>query len=143
MSDDYWPSPAHRDVALELQRLSQRRKTTQPGMRLETSAFAILWILADEQPRTLRQLTERLDLEQSTVNRQVNAAIKNGYLERFEVPDCASKLIRPTALGRREFEHDGELRGQRLTAVLDDLAPGRIADLAHQLRALNDAFDRA
>ncbi|HEY5852580.1 MAG TPA: MarR family winged helix-turn-helix transcriptional regulator [Aldersonia sp.] len=144
MADDYWPwpSPEHRNVVTELWRISQRRKMTHPGVRLDASAFAILLILSDGRPRTLRELTEDLDLEQSTVNRQVNAAIKHGYLERVGVPDCASKLIRPTEHGRREYEHDGALRAQRLTAVLDEISPGTLEGLVRELRAFNDAYDR-
>ncbi len=106
-----------------------------PSVGLEKSAFAILWVLSDGRPRTLRQLTEELELEQSTVNRQVNAAIKHGYLERFEVEDSLSKLIRPTDAGREAFRRDGLLRAERLEQVFADLAPGSPEALLHELRA--------
>ncbi|TYQ11445.1 UNVERIFIED_ORG: DNA-binding MarR family transcriptional regulator [Gordonia westfalica J30] len=144
MSEDHapWQSPVHRDLAAELLRMSRRRSLVHPSVGLEKSAFAILWVLSDGRPRTLRELTEELELEQSTVNRQVNAAIKHGYLERFEVEDSLSKLIRPTELGREAFKRDGLLRARRLEQVFADLAPGSPEALLHELRAFNDAYER-
>ncbi|MFT4393591.1 MarR family winged helix-turn-helix transcriptional regulator [Gordonia lacunae] len=144
MSEDHapWQSPVHRDLAQELLRMSRRRSLVHPGVGLERSAFAILWILSDGRPRTLRELTADLQLEQSTVNRQVNAAIKHGYVERFEVEDSLSKLIRPTEAGREAFRRDGLLRAQRLEQVFADLAPGSPQALLHELRAFNDAYER-
>lgn len=138
----FWESDVFRDLAEELLRMSRRRTNVFPGARLETSAFGILWTLSDGRDRTLRELSEELDLEQSTVNRQVNAAIKHGYLERFEVTGQLSRLIRPTALGIEAFEHDGMLRAERLVRVFSDLTPGAPDALLHELRSFNDAYDR-
>ncbi|MFW0787660.1 MarR family winged helix-turn-helix transcriptional regulator [Gordonia sp. CPCC 206044] len=140
--ETFWESPVFRDLAEELLRMSRRRTNIFTGARLENSAFSILWTLSDGRPRTLRELSDELDLEQSTVNRQVNAAIKHGYLERFEVPGQLSRLIRPTAEGSEAFEHDGMLRAQRLIRVFSDLAPGTPESLLHELRAFNDAYER-
>ncbi|MCG7632796.1 MULTISPECIES: MarR family winged helix-turn-helix transcriptional regulator [Gordonia] len=144
MSEDHapWQSPVHRDLAQELLRMSRRRSLVHPGVGLERSAFAILWVLSDGRPRTLRELTADLQLEQSTVNRQVNAAIKHGYVERFEVEDSLSKMIRPTESGRAAFRRDGLLRAERLEQVFADLAPGSPQALLDELRAFNDAYER-
>ncbi|NDZ97485.1 MarR family transcriptional regulator [Streptomyces sp. SID6673] len=139
----FWPSPVYRDLAEELLRMGRRKTNVVPGTQLEASAFAILWVLSDGRPRTLRELSEELDLEQSTVNRQVNAAIKHGYLERFEVEGQISRLIRPTAAGLDAFEHDGMRRADRLIRVFADLAPGSPDTLLHELRAFNDAYERS
>lgn len=138
-----WPSPMFRDLTDELQRLSRRKSKEYDGSILEASAFAILWILYDGAPRTLRDLTEELGLEQSTVNRQVNAAIRQGYLQRYEVVGSVSKMLRPTDKGREAFAHDGRLRAERLERVFDDLAPGTPEALLHELRAFNQAYERA
>ncbi len=140
--ESVWESPVYQELAEELLRNSRRRTNVTPGAILETSAFAILWVLSDGTPRTLRELSEGLGLEQSTVNRQVNAAIKHGYLERFAVEGQLSRRIRPTAEGVEAFEHDGRLRAQRLNRVFSDLAPGTPEALLHELRAFNDAYDR-
>lgn len=143
-SDEYapWPSPLYRDLAEEFLRMARRRSHVDPDSILEVSAFSLLWILSDGRPRTLRQLTDAMQLEQSTVNRQVNAAIKHGYLERFDVAGSISKQVRPTRAGLDAFEHDGLLRARRLERVLSDMGPGSPAALFRQLHAFNNAYDR-
>lgn len=142
--DEYapWPSPLYRDLADEFLRMARRRSHVDPDSILEVSAFNLLWILSDGRPRTLRELTDAMQLEQSTVNRQVNAAIKHGYLERFDVEGAISRQVRPTKLGREAFEHDGLLRARRLERVLSDMGPGSPEALFRELHAFNDAYDR-
>ena len=117
--------------------MTRRRSHVDPDSILEVSAFNLLWILSDGKPRTLRQLTDAMQLEQSTVNRQVNAAIKHGHLERFDVAGSISKQVRPTRAGLDAFEHDGLLRARRLERVLSDMGPGSPEALFRQLHALS------
>lgn len=131
------------ELADELMRLSQRRTTTYPGSVLDTSAFRILWLLSEGRPRTLKELSEELQLEQSTVNRQVNAAIKHGLVERAENADAAGWLHRPTDAGRAAYQHDGQLRADVYSAVIDELGQPRVDRLVEELREFNDALDRA
>ncbi|MGO3326170.1 MarR family winged helix-turn-helix transcriptional regulator [Gordonia sp. (in: high G+C Gram-positive bacteria)] len=140
--DQVLSSSLYRGLVDELLRMRRRRNHVDDGAILETSAFAILWLFGDSRPRTLRELSDELCLEQSTVNRQVNTAIKQGYIERFEVPGQVSRLHRPTDAGRAAFEHDGLRRARRLEAVFADLAPGTPEGLLRELKAYNDAFDR-
>lgn len=135
-----WPSALHGELADELQKV-MRRKPTIHDAQLETSAFAILWTLSDGNPRTLREIADELDLEQSTVNRQVNAAIRNGYLERFEVDGSISRLIRPTERGMAAFEHDGLQRAERMNAVFAELPHRTIDALVWSLREFNQAYE--
>ncbi len=141
MNESVWASDTYRDLAEQLLRMSRRKSLGVANARLEASAFAILWILADGRPRTLRELTDELGLDQSTVNRQVNAAIKHGYLERFEVDGRISKLIRPTDAGREAFEADGLARARRLERVFESMHQGTPEQLLAELRSYNDAFD--
>lgn len=125
----------------QLLRMQRRRRHVYDGVVLENSAFRVLWVLDDGEPRTLRQLAVDLDLEQSTVNRQVNAAIAAGWVERYEVDGSASRLVRPTAAGVEAYRHDGQIRAATIRAALDELGPERAASLIDGLRALNDAWD--
>ena len=127
----------------ELLRLQRRRTSVYEGVVLDNSAFRLLWLLSDGAPRTLRQLAECLDLEQSTVNRQVNAALSAGYLERFAVPGSAGKLLRPSAAGEEAFEHDGRIRAELISRALTELGATRAERLIEDLRVFNDAWDRA
>ncbi|MFT4042971.1 MAG: MarR family transcriptional regulator [Gordonia sp. (in: high G+C Gram-positive bacteria)] len=135
--------PLHRDLVDEILRITRRRLITHPDAILENSAFNLLWILSDGTPRTLRQLADATHLEQSTVNRQVNAAIKHGYLERFVMQGAVSGLIRPTDKGRSVLEHDALLCVRRLESALSDMAGGTPEVLLAQLHAFNEAYDRA
>ena len=132
-----------RQLGDELMRLSRRRAQTYPGSELDTSAFRLLWLLTEGPSRTLRELADELQLDQSTVNRQVNAAIKHGLVERYAVPGSPSRLLRPTAAGRAAYVHDAALRAEVYQAVLDELGADRSGALVAELRELNDGLDRA
>lgn len=125
----------------QLTRLASRRVLVPEGSRLDASAFRILRLLVEE-PRTLRELSDLLHLEQSTVNRQVNAAGRHGLLEGYAVPGEASRRHRPTAAGREAFAHDARLRAAAFTAALHELGPATSRRLADDLVAFNDALDR-
>lgn len=129
------------ELSRELQRVQQRRGTVYPGARLENSAFRILWVLADGVPRTFRQLAEALDVGQSTMNRQVNAAIRAGFLERFEPVGRGSWLVRPTRLGMEAFEHDDGVRTAVFGLAIAHLSEARARSLVAVLREFNDAWD--
>ncbi|MCF8587697.1 MarR family winged helix-turn-helix transcriptional regulator [Gordonia liuliyuniae] len=140
--DPVLSSPLYRGLVDELLRLRRRRNTVDEGAVLDVSAFSILWLFDDGRARTLRDLAAELCLEQSTVNRQVNTAVKHGYIERFEVPGQVSRLYRPTDAGRAAYLHDGLRRARRLEVIFADLAPGTPEGLLKELKAYNDASDR-
>lgn len=133
---------SHRAIADEFLRITKRKLASPAGSILEDSAFRLLWLLNDGEPRTLRQISDELELEQSTVNRQVNAAINHGYVERFEVTGSASRPVRPTAAGESAFQHDAGLRVQVLSRVLAEIGPEHASALHTELQAFNDAYDR-
>jgi DNA-binding MarR family transcriptional regulator len=130
------------DLADELLRFGRRRHTTVEGTQLDTSAFKLLWVLSDERPRTLRELADELGLELSTINRQVNAAVRGGLLERFSLPGSASKPVRRTAEGRRLYEHDSAVHADLLRSVLAEMGAAPARELIRGLRAFNDAYER-
>ena len=132
-----------RELGDELMRLTRRRTQHYPGSQLDTSAFRLLWLLTEGPPRTLRELSDELQLDQSTVNRQVNAAIKHGLVERYAVPDSPSRPLRPTEVGRAAYVHDAALRAEVYHQVLDELGATRSEALVSELRELNDGLDRA
>ena len=132
-----------RELGDELMRLSRRRAQTYPGSELDTSAFRLLWLLTEGPPRTLRELADELQLDPSTVTRQVSAAISHGLVERYAVAESPSRLLRPTESGRAAYVHDAALRAQVYDAVLDELGSERARALVAELRELNDGLDRA
>jgi DNA-binding MarR family transcriptional regulator len=129
-----------RALGAEVMRLTRRRATSYPGSVLEDSAFRILLVLVEEGPRSLRELADELQLEQSTISRQVSAAVTHGLVERY---GGSPRLVRATRAGREAYLHDGRLRGEVWSRAVAELGPDRGADLVASLHELNEALDRA
>lgn len=132
-----------RSLSDELIRIGRRRATEHPSMQLDASAFKILWLVVESGPQTLRALSDQLQLEQSTINRQVHAAIDRGLAERYADQGCPGLLVRATPAGEAAYRHDARLRADGLRSVLEAIGEKRAARLAADLAALNDAIDRA
>jgi|SRR6478752_978603 len=130
------------DLGNELMRVGRRRHANVEGTELDMSAFKLLWVLSDGEPRTLREIADELDLELSTINRQVNAAVRAGLLERFSVPDSPSRPVRTTAEGRRLYEHDSAIHADLYRSVLAEMGADAARELTSGLRAFNDAYER-
>lgn len=130
-----------RALGAELLRVSRLRAASYPGSQLENSAFRILWLLVERGPLTQRELSAELQLDRSTVTRQVAAALERGLLERDESPGRGGRPLHPTEAGREAYRHDGQLRAARLSAALDTLGPGRAERMVADLGAFNDALD--
>ena len=98
------PSSRDRALASLLYRLDLHRRLAEHRSPLGTADGRLLWLLSTRGPRTLREISDALGLEQSTVNRQVNAAIDAGLLRRFAEAGRPARLIEPTAEGVGAFE---------------------------------------
>lgn len=132
-----------RSFGTEMMRLSRRRSVAYPGSQLDASAFRILWLLVEGGPRTLRELAHDLQLERSTVNRQVNSALRHELVERVAEPGSAGRRLRPTEAGLEAYRRDGALRAAVFAEVLGELGADRARSLLEDLAAFNDAYDRA
>lgn len=82
------------------------RRGVEGGQLLRVAEGRMLWLLCDGQPRTLRQLAEELDLEQSTVNRQVHAALDSGIIVRSRPQDSAPYVVTMSDEGEARFRTD-------------------------------------
>ncbi|MGZ4455294.1 MAG: MarR family winged helix-turn-helix transcriptional regulator [Nocardioides sp.] len=127
----------------EVLRLARRRASSYPGSQLEESAFRILHRLSEAGPLSLGDLGAELDLEQSTVSRQVSAAVARGLVERTAGAGRGERLVAPTAAGRAAYDHDAGLRAVAWGAAVADFGPDRLETLIGTLSDLNDALDRA
>ncbi|MGP9746558.1 MarR family winged helix-turn-helix transcriptional regulator [Brachybacterium sp. AOP29-B2-41] len=87
-------------------KLDRHRREHEQAMSLGTADLRILWLFSDNASRTLKDVAHELGLEQSTVNRQMNAVVAEGLLDRKrEAGDTAYRFAR-TAAGRDAFEAD-------------------------------------
>ncbi|CAM3835263.1 MarR family winged helix-turn-helix transcriptional regulator [Nocardioides zeicaulis] len=127
----------------ELVRLGRLRETTASVTGLDVSAFRILWVVVEHGPHTLRGLADQLQLDQSTINRQVHAAEGHGLLERYAEPGCPGMLVRATDAGAASYRAESTARAEGLRAIVDTLGEGSVARLAADLAGFNDAIDAA
>lgn len=92
-------------------------------MRLGTADLRLLWLLADGRARTLKEIADELRLEQSTINRQVNAALASGYVERRRRSGGSAHEFERTEEGRRVFETDTARSLGAYASALARMAP--------------------
>lgn len=119
------------------------RRVIESRLRLRVAEGRLLWLLRDGEPRTLRQIAEELDLEQSTVNRQVHAALDEGVVVRFRREGSATYLVDIADEGRERFRADlaQQLRIHEL--ALDAIAPDDRNDFLEHLATYVDALGEA
>lgn len=119
------------------------RRSIESGSRLRVAEGRLLWLMRDGEARTLRQVAEALDLEQSTVNRQVHAALDSGTLRRFRPDGGSAYLLEVTDLGWRRLQADLEdqfRRHRRALAAIPEEERSRFLDrLADYVDALGEA----
>jgi len=132
-------------TASALFRLDQHRRVAEHHGRLNVADGRLLWLFSDKTPRTLRQIAEELNLEQSTVNRQVNAAHQAGLLERRRDPEKGAYVFEASASGLQLFE-DAIARtlGQydaALAALGDDDAEQLVALLGRFVAAYGEVVE--
>jgi len=132
-----------RAIGDEVLRISRRRIMTPEGSMLDRSNFRILWALAKSGPATMGDLENALQLEQSTVSRQVKAAIGRGLIEQHVVPGTRRRLLAPTAQGERIYQEEIALQAEVFKRALAEFGPARFQAVTAELTALNDALDRA
>ena len=134
--------PAERRVAAIFHSFDVDRRVMEAQTKLSAADLRLLWLLSDGRARTQREISDELNLEQSTVNRQVNAALRAGHLERQATESGAATLV-ATDAGRRRFEADVEalmqLQATALEALGDD-AEQFLISLATFVEAYRDAI---
>jgi len=141
-SDDLAPGTR---IASALFHLDQHRRIAEHTGRLNVADGRLLWLFSDEIPRTLRQIADELNLEQSTVNRQVNAAHKAGLLERRRDPERGAYVFEASQAGAQVFEEAiASSLGQydaALAALGDDDAEQLITLLGRFVTAYGDVVE--
>lgn len=114
-------APLERRLASALTRLDKERRTLEGTQPLGTADLRLLWLLADDRSRTLREIAADLGLEQSTVNRQVNAALGAGFVERARRSEGAAYEFNRTAHGKQTFDEVSGVSMGAYAAALHEL----------------------
>jgi DNA-binding MarR family transcriptional regulator len=144
MSEDEVLGTIETQVAL-LMRLGEatRRSTdVKPHRALDRAAYVILRRLQQDGPQNVSVLASALNLDGSTVTRQVTALQKDGLIERHRDPrDGRGTVIEATALGLRQVEAVREARRALYGTVLRDYSAAERRELAVTLERFIGALD--
>jgi DNA-binding MarR family transcriptional regulator len=156
------PLPRDRRLAFALLQLDVHRRAEEQRTELGVAGGRLLWLLSDRRPRTLREIAAALKLEQSTVNRQVNAAMRSGLLSRVDRssvdptgadptsatmsagrPAGGAQLIGPTETGLAAYEREVTQALQAYDAALGALGTDDAAVFLELLERFVDAYGEA
>src|SRR5712691_11481231 len=103
---------------------------------LRVTQFSILSTLARMSEANLRQLTDALAIDQTTLTRSLNLLEGDGVTERVPHPDGRIKAMRLTAKGRRALEVARPLWAQAQDKVLREWGTKARADAQRRLAHL-------
>lgn len=136
-------SPVVRAALRIYKRWDDARRRVDAGQQLKVAEGRLLWLLTDDQPRTLREIAQELHLEQSTVNRQVNAALTAGLLVRSHADDETAYRVEASTTGREKIHADVDRYISLQKDALADIPPEEqetfLRHLATYVEALNEA----
>lgn len=108
---------------------------------LDRSGYHLLGRL-ELGPMTLKELAEAFRLDASTVNRQVNALLRAGLVERTRDPaGGVAKVLRPTAAGLDLLHRDRAVIQDQVARVLDGWSRRELDDLHRLLEKLNTSIE--
>jgi DNA-binding MarR family transcriptional regulator len=143
MSDDLVLGTIETQMAL-LMRLGEatRRSTGGPAHRaLDRAAYVILRQLEKDGPLNVSVLAAALNLDGSTVTRQVTALQKDGLIERRRDPkDGRGTVIAATPRGLQQVDTVRQARRVVYGAVLKDYSDAEKRELALALERFTEAL---
>ena len=143
MSDDLVLGKIETQMAL-LMRLGEatRRSTGGPAHRaLDRAAYVILRQLEKDGPLNVSVLAAALNLDGSTVTRQVTALQKDDLIERRPDPrDGRGTVIAATPLGLKQVDTVRQARKALYGSVLKDYSGEERRELAAVLERFNEAL---
>ena len=114
-----------------------------PPSGLRVTQFSILETLARLGGANLKQLEDRLAIDQTTLTRSLNRLERDGVIERVPHPDARIKAVRPTTKGLRALAVARPLWTHAQRAVLQGVGTRAWADAQrHLTRFLEIAVNR-
>lgn len=120
--------------------IERGRRAGEARAHLGTADLRLMWLLVSEGPRTMKEISYDLGLEQSTVNRQVNAALAAGLLTRVEVVGQRAKGLQPTAEGLALFGTDMTRMMEQVERAMGAVPADEVDRFMEHLLAFADAY---
>jgi DNA-binding MarR family transcriptional regulator len=129
-------------MLMRLGEASRRSTGLKPHRALDRAAYVILRHLQQHGPQNVSTLAGRLNLDGSTVTRQVTALQHDGLVERHRDPrDGRGTVIEPTDKGLTQVNAVRQARRALYDKILNDWSPEQRADLAGMLERLTASID--
>jgi DNA-binding MarR family transcriptional regulator len=129
-------------ISRELTLISRHQLTTSAAGVLERSAYLILTRIDAEGPLTARELAAALQLEISTVTRQVAAMLREDLVDRIADPAGGlARRLRITPTGAARLKADRDRYSTGLGAAVADWPDTECVELYRLLRALNERIE--
>ena len=129
----------------ELTLLSRHYPATmlrRPGFRLDRSAYVILTRLEIDSPLSLRELAEALQLDISTINRQIAAMLRQDLVERVPDPEGGvARKIRASVDGLRYLAADRARSHEGIGAVVAEWSTEDIDRLGTLIARFNASIE--
>ena len=144
MADDEVLGTIETQVAMLMRLGEATRRSTglRPHRALDRAAYVILRHLEASGPQNVTVLADRLNLDGSTVTRQVTALEKNGLAVRRPDPnDGRGTVIEPTAAGLRQVGNVARARRALYDRILADWSEPDRQRLAATLERFNESVE--
>lgn len=128
-----------------LMRLAEasRRSSVAPHRALDRAAYLILRHLAESGPQNVSALAAGLNLDGSTITRQVAAMQRDGLVTRAADPDDGrGTVVTASRAGLRRMEHVSAARRELYGRILEDWTERDRRTLANLMKRLNESLDR-
>jgi DNA-binding MarR family transcriptional regulator len=119
-----------------------RRSSPRPHRALDRAAYVILRLLQESGPQNVSTVAARLNLDGSTVTRQVSALHRDGLVDRTPDPrDGRGSVVAATAEGLAQADAVSRARRDLYDTVLSDWSEQDRQDLARTLERLTHDMD--
>jgi DNA-binding MarR family transcriptional regulator len=129
-------------LLMRLGEATRRSTDVKPHRALDRAAYVILRRLQQDGPQNVSALATALNLDGSTVTRQVTALQKDGLIERRRDPrDGRGTVIEATAVGLQQVDAVRKARRSLYGTVLHDYSWEERRELAATLERFTAALD--
>jgi DNA-binding MarR family transcriptional regulator len=129
-------------LLMRLGEATRRSTDVKPHRALDRAAYVILRRLQQDGPQNVSALATALNLDGSTVTRQVTALQKDGLIERRRDPrDGRGTVIEATAVGLQQVDAVRKARRSLYGTVLRDYSWEERRELAATLERFTAALD--
>ena len=126
------------EIAMMVRRLRHRAPDIDEKQKLQRASYFIMLILADKGPMGVKDMSDRLHLDVSTVSRQAGDLLKKEFLKKTPSEmDKRSYKYEMTDKGEQVLESNRESREERFRKMIDRWDAEEIEEFARLLKKFN------